>query len=103
CQTHSDLEQVPLVYKRNRHDGVSGAPFRTTPVVKSLNTLACGCQTHSDLEQVPLVYKRNRHDGVSGAPFRTTPVVKSLNRRACGYRRIIVCDNVWMRVICISD
>jgi hypothetical protein len=34
----SDNAEVPLVYKRNRHDGVSGAPFRTTTIVKYLNT-----------------------------------------------------------------
>ncbi|MDR1215828.1 MAG: hypothetical protein LBK25_04000 [Treponema sp.] len=35
----SHNEKVPLVYKRSRQVGVSGSAFRTTPRVKSLNTL----------------------------------------------------------------
>ncbi|MDR1215886.1 MAG: hypothetical protein LBK25_04310 [Treponema sp.] len=57
--------EVPLVYKRNRPVGVSGTPFRTTPVVKYLNTLR--------------VQAWFRPVGVSGASFRITPVVKSSN------------------------
>jgi hypothetical protein len=56
-----------LQSKRNRQDGDSGSPFRTTPCKKSLNT------------------RRVRGQRV---PFRTTPRKKSLNtRRVRGQRR----------------
>jgi hypothetical protein len=60
--------------------GDSGAPFRTAPVKKYLNTRRVRAAV-SDTAEVPLVYKRNRQDGVSGAPFRTAPVKKYLNTR----------------------
>ncbi|MDR1215183.1 MAG: hypothetical protein LBK25_00715 [Treponema sp.] len=34
----SNNEKVSLACKRNRQDGVSGTPFRTTTIVKYLNT-----------------------------------------------------------------
>ncbi|MDR1216247.1 MAG: hypothetical protein LBK25_06170 [Treponema sp.] len=60
----SDIEQVPLVYKRNRQDGVSGTPFGQQPVRSRPTPEGC---------------KRNRQVGVSGSPFRTITIVKYLN------------------------
>jgi hypothetical protein len=71
--------EAPLVYKRSRQVGVSGTPFRTTPVMKYLNTLRVIVSEVSDNKEAPLVYKRSHQDGVSGSPFRTTPVMKYLN------------------------
>jgi hypothetical protein len=68
----SDTAEVPLVDKRNRQDGDSGAP----------NTA-----------EVPLACKRNRQDGVSGATFQTTPVMKLLNTRRVRGQRYYLSNN----------
>jgi hypothetical protein len=106
----SNNAEAPLVYKRSRQDGVSGTPFRTTPLMKSLNTLRVGDSgapfrttplmkslntlrmmvsevsnnNVSDNVEAPLVFKRSRHVGDSGATFRTTPVMKYLNTLRVG-------------------
>jgi hypothetical protein len=50
----SDNAEVPLACKRNRQDGVSGAPFRTTPVKKYLNTRRVQAQPSSQWKRRPL-------------------------------------------------
>jgi hypothetical protein len=59
-----------LIHLNKFLTGDSGAPLRTTPVVKSSNRLCLRLQS-----------KRNRQVSGRGSPFRTTPRVKYLNTR----------------------
>ncbi|MDR1216206.1 MAG: hypothetical protein LBK25_05960 [Treponema sp.] len=64
----SDLEQAPLACAWFHPDGVSGATFRTKPIKKYLNRLACRTKPRYEVFKQALPVDKRRRLGVKCRP-----------------------------------